>query len=183
MVSKHMAFFPTAPPLDTPRLTLRGHVRDDFDECFAMWSDPAVTRHISGRPSTREEAWARLLRYVGHWGVVGYGYWVVRERESGAWVGEVGFANFQRDMTPPLGDSPESGWVIAPRLHGKGYATEALAAMLAWGDQQLPAKRTVCMIAPANAPSLRVAEKCGYQRFGDAVYKGEASLLFERRRP
>ena len=62
-----------APVLETPRLLLRPHTLDDFPATFAMWSDPEVVRFIGGRPFTREEAWARLLRYVGHWTMLGYG--------------------------------------------------------------------------------------------------------------
>lgn len=178
-----MSFFASPPLLETARLTLRGHVASDFAELLAMWSDPPVTRFIGGRPSTEEEAWARLLRYVGHWPVVGYGYWVIREKASRAWVGEAGFANFHREVTPPFGDSPEAGWVVSPQLQGKGYATEAVSAVVAWGDQHLPSRRTVCMIDPDNLPSLKVAERCGFREFGRTVYKGSRSILFERVRP
>jgi RimJ/RimL family protein N-acetyltransferase len=37
-------------------------------------------------------------------------------------------------MQPSLGSAPEAGWVMAPRAHGKGYATEAVRAALAWAD-------------------------------------------------
>ena len=89
--------------IDTERLTLRRPRLDDFEESLAMWADPAVVRHISGKPTTREEMWARLLRYVGHWELMGFGFWVVREKGTGRFVGEVGLADFRRDMDPPLG--------------------------------------------------------------------------------
>jgi RimJ/RimL family protein N-acetyltransferase len=107
-----------APALDTGRLTLRGHTPDDFDECAAMWGDPQVTRYIGGRPSTQEEVWTRLLRYAGMWALLGLGYWVVRERETGRFVGEVGFSDFRREMTPPLGSDPRA----RPRLCHRGRA-------------------------------------------------------------
>jgi RimJ/RimL family protein N-acetyltransferase len=66
--------------LETDRLIMRPHVRADFDDSFAMWSDPEVTRFIGGQPSTREETWSRLLRYVGHWTMLGFGYWAVRDK-------------------------------------------------------------------------------------------------------
>ncbi len=53
-----------APEIITDRLMMRRHLIDDFDASLAMWSDPAVTRYIGGRPSTAEEVWSRLLRYV-----------------------------------------------------------------------------------------------------------------------
>jgi len=46
-----------------------------------------------------------LLRYAGHWALAGYGYWIVEERESGRPVGEVGLADFRREISPPLAAS------------------------------------------------------------------------------
>ena len=178
----HTATAAAVPALDTARLTLRAHTLADVAESAAMWADPAVTRHIGGRPSSAEEAWARVLRYAGLWALLGYGYWAVRERESGRFVGEVGLADFRREMTPPLGDAPEAGWVLAPWAHGRGFATEAVRAALAWCDAHLAAPRTVCLIAPGNAASLRVAEKCGFREMGRGTCKDAESIICERRR-
>jgi RimJ/RimL family protein N-acetyltransferase len=166
--------------LETDRLTMRPHVIEDFDDSFAMWSDPEVIRFIGGQPSTREEVWARLLRYVGHWALLDFGYWVVREKESGRFVGEVGFANFRRQIEPPLDDMPEIGWALTPAAHGRGYATEAVRAALRWADAEWPATHTACIIAPENAASLRVAQKCGYVEWVRGVYKGKPTIQFRR---
>jgi RimJ/RimL family protein N-acetyltransferase len=174
---------PTVPVLETERLTLRGHTLADFDECAAMWGDPLVTRHIGGRPSTEEEVWARVLRYAGLWALLGYGYWAVRERDSGRFVGDVGLADFRREVTPALGDAPEAGWVLAPWAHGRGFATEAVRAVLSWADAHLAAPRTVCLINPENAASLHVAGKCGFREVTRGTYKGEETIICERHRP
>lgn len=171
-----------APNLDTGRLTLRAHTLADLDDVVAMWADPDVTRYIGGRPSPAEETWARLLRNVGLWPLLGFGYWVIRERATGRFVGEAGFADFRRDITPPLEGAPEVGWALATWAHGQGYATEAVRAVLAWGDAHLAAPRTVCMITPANAPSIRVAEKCGFREWARTAYKETAVHLYERPR-
>lgn len=172
----------TAPALATERLALRPHKQADFDDCAALWADAEVTRFIGGRPSTREESWARVLRYAGLWALLGFGYWVVRERQTGRFVGEVGLADFRRQTTPPLDGVPEVGWALAPWAQGRGFATEAVRAALAWGDANLAAPRTVCMIDPGNEASVRVAEKCGFRLLGNATYKGQDELLFERPR-
>lgn len=167
------------PVIETQRLRLRGHRRDDYAASVAMWSDPEVTRYIGGRPFTPEEIWSRLLRHVGHWAVLGFGYWVVQEQGSGRFVGEVGFADLQRDMQPKLED-PEIGWALAPWAHGRGFATEAVRAAVDWGAERFGERPTVCIIDPGNAASIRVAEKCGYRRVERATYKGAPTLLFAR---
>ena len=125
------------PSLETERLTLTAHTLADFEECAAMWADAAVTRFIGGRPASREDVWNRILRYRGLWSLLGFGYWAVNERETGRYVGDVGFADFHRDLTPSLNGAPEVGWALATWAHGRGFATEAVRAAIAWGDTHI----------------------------------------------
>ncbi len=168
------------PVLETNRLKLRGHRLDDFTDCAAMWADPIVTRHIGGKPFSEEETWARFLRYAGHWAVMGFGYWAVEEKDTGSFVGELGFADYKRDIVPSLTGVPELGWALVSRVHGKGYATEAARAVVAWGEAHFGAARTVCIIRPENLASIRVAEKCGYKESQRTTYKGHATIVFAR---
>lgn len=171
------------PVVETERLLLRGHRLDDFPACAALWADPAVTRFIAARPSTEEEAWARFLRYAGHWAVMGFGYWAVEERATGRTVGDLGFAAYRRATEPPLGDDPELGWVLSAAAAGRGYATEAASAALAWGDRAFGGRRTVCIVAPEHARSLRVAEKVGYRPSGTVAYGEHTRLVLARIAP
>jgi RimJ/RimL family protein N-acetyltransferase len=176
-------YFPPSgevPVIETERLRLRCHRLEDFADCAAMWAEPGVVRFIGGKPLTREEAWARVLRYVGHWALLGFGLWAVEERESGAYVGDVGFANFQREIQPALPDVPEMGWVLSMRAHGKGYATEAVQAATAWGDVRFGGSPTVCLIHPENRASVRVAEKCGFRESLRTTYKDQPTVVFTR---
>lgn len=174
-----------APTLETARLTLRRHALTDVDACVAMWGDPLVTRHIGGTPANPEEVWARVLRYAGLWSLLGFGYWIVEERETRRFVGEVGLADFHRDIIPSFDGAAEVGWALAPWAHGNGYATEAVRAALAWGDRNLAgayrdAGRVVCMIGAANVASIRVAERCGFSSAGVAEYKGGEAGIYSR---
>jgi RimJ/RimL family protein N-acetyltransferase len=168
------------PVLETERLTLRGHRLDDFPACAAMWADPAVSRQLGRQPFTEEESWTRLLRYVGHWSLLGFGYWVVEEKASGKFAGEVGFADYKREMQSPVKELPEIGWVLPTWAHGRGYATEAARAVLRWGDEHFSPPRTTCIISPDNLPSIRVAEKCGYRDLQLSSYKGQPTIVFVR---
>jgi RimJ/RimL family protein N-acetyltransferase len=168
------------PALETARLKLRGHRLDDFAAGAAMWADPMVTRYIGGKPSTEEESWSRLLRYVGHWALLGFGYWVVEEKATGCFAGEVGFADLRRDLEPSLNDTPEIGWVFATHAHGRGYATEAARVAIAWGEAHLGPSQTACIVHPENLASIRVAEKCGYRELRRTKYKGQPTTVFLR---
>jgi RimJ/RimL family protein N-acetyltransferase len=161
----------TIPTIETERLRLRGHTVDDFPSCAALWADEGVTRFIGGKPQTSEEAWSRLLRYVGHWALLGYGFWLIEEKATGAFVGEVGFAEFKRQIEPTI-DVPEAGWVLSPAMQGRGYATEALRGAIDWLGR--PA---ACIIHPENAASVRVAEKAGFRQAGMVSYKGMPTVF------
>jgi RimJ/RimL family protein N-acetyltransferase len=165
--------------LTTERLRLRGHRVADFDACAALWSAPEVVRFISGRPSTREETWGRMLRYAGHWALLGFGYWLIEERQSGRFVGEGGFADFQRGLGAGF-DTPEQGWALAPWAHGQGFAREATTAMIAWAEAHFGRRDFFCLIAPDNAPSLKLAAKLGYEERARTLYHGEPTVLLKR---
>ncbi len=167
-----------APRIETARLVLRGHRVDDFADSLAMWSDPLVTRHIGGRPSTAEECWARLLRYFGLWPALGFGYWAIEEKSTGRFVGEAGLADFRRATEPPL-QWPEAGWALAPAFFGRGYASEAVSAVLAWADGQ-GIGPVCCIIDPANAASLRLAAGAGFVRREDVRYRDGSTTLHLR---
>ncbi|MGH8156766.1 MAG: GNAT family N-acetyltransferase [Rhodanobacter sp.] len=168
------------PLIETERLRLRAHRAEDHAGCLAIWSDPEVVRYIGGRPFTAEEVWKRLLQYVGLWSLLGYGYWAVEEKDSGRYIGDIGYADFRRDMQPSLQGMLEFGWVLAPQVHGNGYASEAVAAISAWSQALYPELRVVCIISPENLPSIRVAEKAGFRLWQQTLYHDSPTLVFTR---
>ena len=167
------------PVLETPRLRLRGHALSDLDSAAAMWAEESVNRYISGKIQTREEVWGKLLRYRGHWSFMGFGYWVVEEKASGAIIGELGFSDFKRIMEPSIEGHFEAGWAFATQGRGKGYATEALTAALIWGQEKFGADKIVCIVDPANTASCRLAERCGFIEQLRTTYHDEPTVLYK----
>ncbi len=168
------------PVLETTRLLLRGYKLTDFTDYVSMWAAPQVYRYLSPRPMLEEEVWATLLRSVGHWALMGYGFWAVEEKATGRFIGAVGFADPKRDIKPASNGAPEIGWVLAAHAHGQGYATEAVEAALAWADMHFGPVRTVCIIHPKNEASLRVAHKFGYQEYHRTTYHDQPTVMLER---
>jgi RimJ/RimL family protein N-acetyltransferase len=168
------------PVVETSRLILRGQTLEDFPSYAAMWREPAVTRFIGGVPLTEEEAWSKFLRMAGHWALQGFGFWTIVEKSSGKRIGEAGILNVKRDMQPSFHGVPEIGWGLHPSVHGKGYATEAVGAIIAWAEQHFGKVRMVCIIHPDNAPSLAVAHRTGFREQTRSTYKDEPIVLLER---
>ena len=171
-----------APTLETGRLILRAFRADDLDPLAAMWADPNVVRFIGGHALSREDTWRRSLAACGQWPYTGWGYWIVELRSSGKVVGQLGFADFKRDMEPSLEGEPELGYIFSPKVHGQGIAHEACAAALEWADAILKAASYPAIISPENAASIRLAERLGFERVSDGIYRGEPIALFRRSR-
>lgn len=174
--------FSLAPVIETERLRLRGHVASDLPQALPLWNDAIVTRFIGGRPYTREEVWQRLQRYAGSWVLLGHGFWAIEERDTGRFIGEIGIMDAKREIDPPFGDDRELGWALTPEVHGRGYASEALRAVLAWEKERFNAPCLVALIDPDNAPSIRLATKFGFTERARTTYKDVPTIQFERRR-
>lgn len=168
------------PAIESERTTLRAHRMGDFDAYAAMWAEPVVTRFIGGRARTREESWQRFLRQFGLWSLLGYGFWAVEEKASGQFIGEAGFHDLKRDIVPSIEGIPEAGWAFLPSVHGQGIATEVVGAVVAWGEKRFGLTKTVCLIDPDNAASLKVAGKHGFQEVTRTVYGGHPVILLQR---
>jgi RimJ/RimL family protein N-acetyltransferase len=165
--------------ITTDRLLLRPPIAGDFDAVAAMWADPKVVHYIGGNPFTREQSWQRVLRYIGHWTVFGYGSFTVIDRATNRFLGDVGVQNFERDIDPPIGKF-EAGWVVTSEAQGRGIATEALAAALGWIEAKFPGQATTCIIDTDNTPSLRVAAKAGYRKRLTTTYHDKPVFFFDR---
>lgn len=168
------------PVIETERLRLRSYRIEDLAAQAAMLSDPNVMRYIGGSPLNREQAWRKMLSIPGLWSLLGYGYWAVERREDGTFIGQVGFSDFKRDITPSIEGIPEMGWLFLSTAQGLGYAAEAVGAALGWADQALSGQEFVAVIAPDNIRSLRLARKMGFVREVSALYGDEQILLLFR---
>jgi RimJ/RimL family protein N-acetyltransferase len=166
--------------IQTPRLLLRPHGVADFEAWAVMFQDESLFRFIGAPRFSQEDAWNRLLRYAGHWSLLGFGLFAVFDRQTREFRGEVGFADFHRGLGPGFDDSPEAAWIMTAGAQGRGLAHEAVAAAHAWLDEAQGFPRTVCIIHPDNAPSIRLAQKLGYAAYAEGRYRDAPCILHER---
>jgi RimJ/RimL family protein N-acetyltransferase len=167
--------------LATPRLILRVPALADFPAYAADKADPAVMKYMGkGDLLTEEEAWTKFQSITGHWALMGYGNWAIQEKASGRCIGLIGYADKKRPKDHPASGAPEMGWSITPSEHGKGLASEALAAALSWGRAHFGPVRVTAVISDGNEASIRLAERHGFKQFATATRYGLGRKVFER---
>ena len=170
----------SAPILETERLILREHRPEDLDAYHALWSDPHEIRFIGAAALTREQAWDALVRHRGMWAVLGFGFWVIEDKQGGELVGEAGVQERRRDIQPSIEGTMEAGWILRPDMQGKGMAREAMEAVIGWANKAFPHLALTCIINPDNAASLKLAERLGFSPMARTTYKDRPNIILRR---
>jgi len=169
-----------APRIETERLILRAFGAGDLDAHAATLGDEEIMRHIGGKPVGREDSWRRLLMGVGIWSLIGMGPWAVELKSDGRMVGHCGFFQFNRDMEPSILGEPEMGWIFDRSVHGQGIAFEACSAALDWAEREIAADSYPAIIDLENVPSMKLAERLGFVRQADGIYRDAPIAVFRR---
>jgi ribosomal-protein-alanine N-acetyltransferase len=157
-----------APPLvETPRLVLSAPAATDADAVFWRYaSDAGVTKYL-GWPTHRTVADTQgfLAFSAAQWEREGAGPYLIWARADGRLLGSTG-----------LGLEPDgqaiTGYVLAADSWGKGYATEALTAVVQVATD-IGASLLYALCHPQHRASWRVLEKCGFERDGSWSRKME----------
>jgi [ribosomal protein S5]-alanine N-acetyltransferase len=147
------------PTLESSRLILRPFREADCAALAAIHCRPEVARFVmpGGVPqSTMREAFDNIAAAMGHWALRGHGRWAVDERATGRMIGRCGYNDFPYEW-PGL----ELGWTFHPDVWGRGYATEAANAAVAWGFGVAKFETIIHLIAPENTASQAVATRLG----------------------
>lgn len=168
------------PVLETERLRLRPYGLSDFDDYAQMWADPDVVRFIGGKPFDREASWSRFVRQQGMWQLMGFGFFAIEEKATGNFLGEGGFHEVYRNITPSIEGTLEAGWGLNSAGQGWGYATEAMTAAIGWAETAFAGRKMTAIIDPDNLPSLHVAKKLGFAEAARTTYFDKPIVVFER---
>jgi RimJ/RimL family protein N-acetyltransferase len=143
--------------IETERLHLRRFTDSDRDTLARWNADPEFTRYLAG-VQTRAQSDEAYDRWQRHWDEHGFGLLVIEWKQTGEVIGRTG-PQFHRAWP----DDPEVGWGLDPAWWGRGIATEAGAASVAWGFGELGFTRLVSITIEANTPSRNVMAKLGFQ--------------------
>lgn len=130
---------------------------DDDEAMFAYASDPLVAEHTSWYPHISVEQSREHLRVVLDRYAEGQeAGWAICLKDDDRLVGTAGFFSWSVPHR-----RAEIGYSLARHLWNRGLMTEAVAAMLRFGFEQMNLNRIEARCKPANAGSARVMEKAG----------------------
>jgi RimJ/RimL family protein N-acetyltransferase len=161
--------------LETERLLLRPLRVDDADAYVRLHLHGEVSQFLG--PYSRPVALDRLRMIERQWAERGHGRCAVELRSTGEFIGVSGLQHWRQF------DEIEIGWTLRPDTWGHGYASEAAGAWLGWGFRTLPNPYFTAMIRPANARSIRVAERLGFSRLRTDVLFDRPTTVYALARP
>lgn len=166
-------------PIETERLVIRESVRDDAEPLLAIHLDPEVNRWLGGAPQTLADELKRVDARRNLQREHGFSLWTVDEKETGEVVGAAGL--FPVELKGP---DVEVAYHFKRDRWGRGYATEAASACIAYGFEVAGLDRIVGLVVPENLASARVLQKCGLTLEGTARHYGmdHNRYVIERRR-
>lgn len=150
-------------PMSTERLRFGLWHDDDGEGAHRIWGDPEVTR-LTGGPLTAKQVAERLAREVGNWRLQRLQYWPVFLADGGRLAGCCGLRPHGADAR-----TAEFGFQFCRDAWGRGYATEAATAVIAWAR----ARGLTALVAghhPENDASKRVLLRLGFRYTHEEFY-------------
>jgi RimJ/RimL family protein N-acetyltransferase len=142
---------------ETERLILRRFSVDDVEFIFELLNDPAFIQFIGDKGiRTLDDARNYVLNGpLASYERFGFGMYMVALRDAGTPIGMCGL--IKREALPDV----DVGFAFLPPFRGQGYASEAAAAVIAYGRETFGLTRIAGIVDSANAGSINVLEKLG----------------------
>lgn len=162
--------------LESERVFLRPIMPSDAPVLFQLHTDALVVKLImEGRAPTRGNSDAQLSLYLNDWNRLGYGFWMVYEKQPNGdlhFAGRCGLRDFDRTDT-------ELGYCFSERGSGRGLATEASRVVIEAAFSKLGLTKLVAVVRPANIRSQRVMDKLGFCFRGMKSHHGASFCFYE----
>lgn len=147
--------------LETDRLILRQWRQSDLDAFWAMGQDREVMEFLLPL-ANRAASDAVADKLKNHIEEHGFGFWALEEKDGAPFIGFTGILRVGDDL--PFAPAAEVGWRLARAYWGKGHASEAARAALAFGFNEMKLDEIVALTVPANQRSQAVMARIGMSR-------------------
>ena len=161
---------------ETDRLILRTIEEGDAIEQDRLLNTPSVMARLGGVKELHEIE-AKHAKAMAMYAREGFSFLFMIEKASGEMVGHCGIKRVDNPLAPNVGDH-EIGWLVREDRWRRGYAEEAMRAVLDWAFTRIAPPHIVALTSHANAGSWKLMQKLGMVRredldFADPAFPAE----------
>lgn len=166
--------------LETARLVLRKFDEGDAENIARRLNSKAVMDHLGG-PKELFQIEEKIAKTLAGYARDGFGFMAMIEKDTGEMVGQCGMKRVDNALAKNQGDH-EIGWLVREDRWRRGYAYEAMCAVMEWAFTRHDAPHIVALTSPRNEASWRMMEKLGMKRradldFDDPAYGDDAHTI------
>jgi ribosomal-protein-alanine N-acetyltransferase len=151
--------------IQTNRLGLRLLEARDILYLGELENDPVVKQFFPDGPRDRAKTENMIKRFIAAYEEQGLPCFLLFDLESDEFIGRAGFGITE------TGDT-EAGYVLHKKFWGKGYASEAVQALLKYAREHIDVDYIIAYADIRNTGSTRVMEKCGMSYYKNDIAKG-----------
>lgn len=137
---------------ETDRCLIRELSLSDLPAVYELYAKPGMTDYVEPLYDYETELEYQKAYIENMYGFYEYGMWLVFSKETGKLIGRAGL------------EHDELGYMIAPELQNRGYATEVCRFIIDYARENTDFEELYCRIDERNTASVRLAKKLGFVR-------------------
>lgn len=149
---------------ETERCLIRELSLSDLPALYELYAKPGMTDYVEPLYDYETEIEYQKAYIENMYGFYEYGMWLVFSKETGKLIGRAGL------------EHDELGYMIAPELQNRGYATEVCRFIIDYARENTDFEELYCRIDERNEASVRLAKKLGFTNSGQVDEDIHASI-------
>lgn len=149
---------------ETDRCLIRELSLSDLPALYELYAKPGMTDYVEPLYDYETELEYQKAYIENMYGFYEYGMWLVFSKETGKLIGRAGL------------EHDELGYMIAPELQNRGYATEVCRFIIEYARENTDFEELYCRIDERNTASVRLAKKLGFTNSGHVDEDIHASI-------
>lgn len=157
---------------ETERLILRTIEPGDAALQYRLLNTPTVMARLGGVKELHEIE-AKHAKGMALYAREGFSFLFMIEKATGEMIGHCGIKRVDNPLAKNAGDH-EIGWLVREDRWRRGYAEEAMRAVLDWAFGRVGAPHVVALTSQLNVASWKLMEKLGMERRADLDFDDPA---------
>ncbi|MCR5591075.1 MAG: GNAT family N-acetyltransferase [Lachnospiraceae bacterium] len=157
----------------TDRLVIREQTEDDLEGLYRIYADPEASRFTEDLYEDPREEAEYLRKYIeNQYRFYEFGLWALTLKENGKLIGRAGISIREGYQIP------EAGYIIGKEYRCRGYAEEAMKAIIAYGRSEFGFEEYMAFTKEQNVPSVRLLKSLGFEKRGYDLIMGENHAMY-----